>query len=394
MLKLRQDEPGVEKLWRRQGASERHTDALHAMISTPYMEGDYVYGVDSYGELRCLDARNGDRIWEDLTAVPKARWATIHMVRNGRADVDVQRARRAAHRHAFAARVSRDQPGEADRADHRAVGPARRRLLVASGLRLQARLRPQRPGTGLRQLGRGRSSMRAEKLDPCGKPASGRTTRSKPCGGCRSWAVHEPCRTLRRPGSCTHMTTLLTIDGSQGEGGGQVLRSSLTLSLVTGRPLVVEKIRANRKEPGLMQQHLTAVKAVAQVSGAEVEGAALGSRRLVFRPGRVQAGDYAFRVGTAGSATLVLQTLLPALLVAEGESNLVLEGGTHNPLAPPMEASSRSASSPPEKLGQLLNSSTSADHRNLGIAEGSSLLSLSLSSENNHQRGVRYYTLE
>jgi outer membrane protein assembly factor BamB len=83
MLRLCQDEPRVEKLWRRQGASERQTDALHAMISTPYMEGDYVYGVDSYGELRCLDARTGDRIWEDLHAVPKARWATIHMVRNG-----------------------------------------------------------------------------------------------------------------------------------------------------------------------------------------------------------------------------------------------------------------------------------------------------------------------
>ena len=83
MLKLRQDEPRVEKLWRRQGTSERHTDALHAMISTPLMEGDAVYGVDSYGELRCLDAGTGNRIWEDLTAVPKARWATIHMVRNG-----------------------------------------------------------------------------------------------------------------------------------------------------------------------------------------------------------------------------------------------------------------------------------------------------------------------
>ena len=83
MLELRQDEPRVEKIWRRQGTSERHTDALHAMISTPIMEGDYVYGVDSYGELRCLDARTGDRLWEDLTAVPKARWATIHMVRNG-----------------------------------------------------------------------------------------------------------------------------------------------------------------------------------------------------------------------------------------------------------------------------------------------------------------------
>jgi zinc protease len=83
MLRLRQDELGVEQLWRRRGQSEVVTDALHAMISTPLLAGDCVYGVDSYGQLRCLDARNGDRLWEDLTAVPKARWATIHMVRNG-----------------------------------------------------------------------------------------------------------------------------------------------------------------------------------------------------------------------------------------------------------------------------------------------------------------------
>jgi RNA 3'-terminal phosphate cyclase (ATP) len=130
---------------------------------------------------------------------------------------------------------------------------------------------------------------------------------------------------------------VLTIDGSQGEGGGQVLRSSLSLSLLTGRPIVIEKIRAARKKPGLMRQHLAAVLAAADVGGAKVEGATLGSRRLVFRPGPVRAGDYAFRVGTAGSATLVLQTVLPALLVAEGESNLTLEGGTHNPLAPPLD---------------------------------------------------------
>jgi len=84
MLRLRQDALDVEEVWRRRGASERNTDALHAMISTPYMEGDYVYGVDSYGELRCLEAASGDRVWEDLTAVPSDRWATIHMVRNGR----------------------------------------------------------------------------------------------------------------------------------------------------------------------------------------------------------------------------------------------------------------------------------------------------------------------
>src|SRR5208283_3438791 len=113
---------------------------------------------------------------------------------------------------------------------------------------------------------------------------------------------------------------MLTIDGSQGEGGGQVLRSSLALSLVTGRPLVIEKIRAGRKKPGLLRQHLTAVLAAAKVGGAEVEGAALGSLRLVFRPSQVRSGDYAFRVGTAGSATLVFQTVLPVLLLAEGES--------------------------------------------------------------------------
>jgi len=83
MLRLHQDMLGVEKIWQRQGKSERDTDALHAMITTPLIQGDYVYGVDSYGQLRCLDGRTGDRVWEDLTAVPPDRWATIHMVRNG-----------------------------------------------------------------------------------------------------------------------------------------------------------------------------------------------------------------------------------------------------------------------------------------------------------------------
>ncbi len=82
MLRLRQDELAVEQVWRRRGASERQTDSLHAMISTPYLQGNHIYGVDSYGQLRCLDAHTGDRIWEDLTAVPSDRWANIHMVRN------------------------------------------------------------------------------------------------------------------------------------------------------------------------------------------------------------------------------------------------------------------------------------------------------------------------
>jgi RNA 3'-terminal phosphate cyclase (ATP) len=134
----------------------------------------------------------------------------------------------------------------------------------------------------------------------------------------------------------------LRIDGSLGEGGGQILRSSLALSLVTGKPFVIENIRANRKKPGLMRQHLSAVMAAAEISQAGVEGAKIGSVRLRFGPGAIRAGDYTFDVGSAGSATLVLQTVLPALLVAESESNLMLRGGTHNPLAPPFDFLSKS----------------------------------------------------
>lgn len=129
----------------------------------------------------------------------------------------------------------------------------------------------------------------------------------------------------------------LTIDGSYGEGGGQVLRSSLAMSLVTGCPFAIEHIRARRKKPGLMRQHLAAVRAAAEVGRAEVTGAVIGSQKLTFRPREAAPGTYTFRVGTAGSATLVLQTVLPALLLAEGESDLTLEGGTHNPLAPPWD---------------------------------------------------------
>ncbi len=126
----------------------------------------------------------------------------------------------------------------------------------------------------------------------------------------------------------------IDIDGSFGEGGGQILRTSLALSLVTGKPFRMERIRANRKRPGLARQHLTAVNAAATISNAEVSGNALGSQTLTFAPQQVIPGDYHFAVGTAGSCTLVLQTVLPALLATAGESRLVLEGGTHNPLAP------------------------------------------------------------
>jgi RNA 3'-terminal phosphate cyclase (ATP) len=130
---------------------------------------------------------------------------------------------------------------------------------------------------------------------------------------------------------------MITIDGSTGEGGGQVLRTALAMSLATGQPFRVDKIRAGRKKPGLMRQHLTAVQAATAVGDARVEGDALGSQVLIFTPRTVKAGQYNFAVGSAGSATLVLQTVLPPLLLAHGASTLSLEGGTHNPFAPPFD---------------------------------------------------------
>ncbi|HEX6812734.1 MAG TPA: RNA 3'-terminal phosphate cyclase [Planctomycetota bacterium] len=130
---------------------------------------------------------------------------------------------------------------------------------------------------------------------------------------------------------------MLTLDGSLGEGGGQVLRTSLALSLVTQQPFVIEKIRAGREKPGLKRQHLTAVLAAAEIGDAKVSGAELGSQRLSFAPRTLRGGDFKFAIGTAGSTTLVLQTVLPALLAAPGPSTVVLSGGTHNPLAPPFE---------------------------------------------------------
>jgi len=133
------------------------------------------------------------------------------------------------------------------------------------------------------------------------------------------------------------MTDWITIDGSAGEGGGQILRTSLALSLVTGRPFRIENIRARRRKPGLLRQHLTAVRAATAIAQARVSGGEIGSSALSFEPGDVRGGDYNLAVGTAGSATLVFQTILPALLVAREQSRVTLEGGTHNPGAPPFD---------------------------------------------------------
>jgi RNA 3'-terminal phosphate cyclase (ATP) len=130
---------------------------------------------------------------------------------------------------------------------------------------------------------------------------------------------------------------MIDIDGSSGEGGGQIIRTSLALSLVTGKAFRVERVRARREKPGLQRQHLTAVTAAAEVGRARVEGAHVGAREFSFEPGEVAPGDYTFSIGTAGSTTLVLQTVLPPLMIAGGPSLLTLEGGTHNVHAPPFD---------------------------------------------------------
>ena len=130
---------------------------------------------------------------------------------------------------------------------------------------------------------------------------------------------------------------MITIDGSYGEGGGQIVRTSLALSLVTGNSFRIEKIRAGRKKSGLMRQHLTALNAAVEIGDAHVNGNLIGSRSFTFEPQTIHHGRFQFAVGSAGSCTLVLQTILPALMVAEEPSEIVLEGGTHNPFAPPFD---------------------------------------------------------
>lgn len=126
----------------------------------------------------------------------------------------------------------------------------------------------------------------------------------------------------------------IEIDGARGEGGGQMLRSALTLSMISGTPFRIAGIRARRARPGLLRQHLTAVHAATEICSASVQGAEPGSLKLDFAPGSVRGGKYRYAIGTAGSCTLVLQTLLPALWFADAPSTLSVSGGTHNPAAP------------------------------------------------------------
>jgi RNA 3'-terminal phosphate cyclase (ATP) len=127
------------------------------------------------------------------------------------------------------------------------------------------------------------------------------------------------------------------IDGSMGEGGGQILRTSLALSCITGKPLHIENIRAARRKPGLAKQHLSCVHAACRICDGQAEGATLGSTVLDFRPGPIRSGDFSFDIGSAGSASLVIQTVLPALFLAGKPSTVTVMGGTHNPWAPPFD---------------------------------------------------------
>ncbi len=130
---------------------------------------------------------------------------------------------------------------------------------------------------------------------------------------------------------------MITIDGSEGEGGGQVLRYAAALSLITGEPFTIENIRGGRAKPGMMRQHVTALEAASAIGNAEVSGLSVGSDRIAFRPGSITPGEYHFAVGTAGSTGLVLQTILVPLMLADAPSRVVIEGGTHAASAPPFE---------------------------------------------------------
>ena len=144
---------------------------------------------------------------------------------------------------------------------------------------------------------------------------------------------------------------LIPLDGAEGEGGGQILRSALTLSAVTGQGFRVERIRARRLRPGLRPQHLAAVRAAGLACGAEVHGAFDGSPDLRFIPGRAAAGAFSFDIGTAGAATLVLQTVLPVLATAGEPSRVEVIGGTHVPLSPSFHFLSRHWSEAVGRLG-------------------------------------------
>ncbi len=129
------------------------------------------------------------------------------------------------------------------------------------------------------------------------------------------------------------MPKLVVLDGSEGEGGGQILRSALSLSLITQTPFTLRNIRAHRKPPGLRPQHLACVRGAEAISGSSSQGAEVGASELTFTPGPVRPGEYLLEIGTAGSTALLLQCLYYPLALAGG-GQLTLRGGTHQPHSP------------------------------------------------------------
>lgn len=149
--------------------------------------------------------------------------------------------------------------------------------------------------------------------------------------------------------------SMIELDGAAGEGGGQILRTALTLSMITGQPFRIDRIRAGRARPGLLRQHLVAVQAAAQICSAVVDDVAVGAQSLLFVPGPIRGGDYAFAIGTAGSCTLVLQTVAPALLFADRPSRVTVSGGTHNAMAPPAHFLQRAYGRALEAMGAQID---------------------------------------
>ena len=158
----------------------------------------------------------------------------------------------------------------------------------------------------------------------------------------------------------TKHPTMIEIDGSQGEGGGQVLRTSLTLSLCLSIPVRVFNIRAGRAKPGLLRQHLTCLRAAESISNGKAEGGELRSNEIVFYPGQVVPGNYRFNIGSAGGTTLVFQTIYIPLLLAGGESKVYFEGGTHNGMSPSFDFITQCFLPVMEKMGA--QSTTKLEH--------------------------------
>ncbi|MCL2457691.1 MAG: RNA 3'-terminal phosphate cyclase [Desulfobulbus sp.] len=152
-------------------------------------------------------------------------------------------------------------------------------------------------------------------------------------------------------------TTCITVDGNVGEGGGQLLRASLALSMALARPFRMVNIRARRPKPGLKRQHLTCLHAAQAICGAQVTGDAINSMAITFVPGLVRPGEYRFDIGSGGSCTMVLQAIVPPLLTASAPSRLTVTGGTHVPHAPPFEFLRDTLFPWLEKLGPRLSAS-------------------------------------